>query len=390
MRHGLKLAKLSRPTAHRVLMLRNLVSSLLEHEQVTTTLPKAKAAQKLADQVISWGKQGGKENWERANGFLLNGSKTLKPLFEVLAKRYATRPGGYTRVQRAGFRVGDRAPLAVLELVDNVNDLRFENAARTVGREMAIRAKEAGGPGPQGWKEFRARVEAEGPERIGHLVGVAPELAKVTRQNVVKALRYREAPVPVTADSVASTSELSADGSSPAGGAQAANAAPEADESFSAAPATTHPALLFLDRAYHHYLSQLATFSLSTSPRPDPLRPVRQLSARLHETESSIERKGAPRPVVTVPRAGRVPRAGESTAGWATTADEVLDLDDALEADASLVVEEGSRARAGPISRAKGNFGREARQARVKATREGKPVARTEAEDLAASAGAFS
>lgn len=71
MRHGLKLAKLSRPTAHRVLMLRNLVSSLLEREQVTTTLPKAKAAQKLADQVISWGKQGGKENWERANGFLL-------------------------------------------------------------------------------------------------------------------------------------------------------------------------------------------------------------------------------------------------------------------------------------------------------------------------------
>jgi len=71
MRHGLHLSKLSRPTAHRLLMLRNLVSSLLQHQQISTTLPKAKAAQKLADQVIGWGKVGGKDNWEKANGFLL-------------------------------------------------------------------------------------------------------------------------------------------------------------------------------------------------------------------------------------------------------------------------------------------------------------------------------
>lgn len=71
MRHGLHLSKLSRPTSHRLLMLRNLVSSLLQHQQISTTLPKAKAAQKLADQVIGWGKIGGKDNWEKANGFLL-------------------------------------------------------------------------------------------------------------------------------------------------------------------------------------------------------------------------------------------------------------------------------------------------------------------------------
>ncbi|GAA5986777.1 hypothetical protein JCM10908_000893 [Rhodotorula pacifica] len=365
MRHGLKLAKLSRPTAHRVLMLRNLVSSLLEHEQVTTTLPKAKAAQKLADQVISWGKQGGKENWERANGFLLNGSKTLKPLFETFAKRYATRPGGYTRVQRAGFRVGDRAPLAVLELVDNVNDLRFENAARTVGREMALRAREQGAQnGPRGWKEFRARVEGQGPERIGELVGQAPELGKVTRQNVVKALRYREAPVIVTEDSVTSTSELS-----PADPAET----PETDFISTPHPPslqTTHPALLFLDRAYHHYLATLASFTLSTASVPDPLRPLRQLSARLRETEANMERKGAPRPVVTVPRTGRVPKAGQSTAGWAAT--EELDQQ----------VQNEILARGGPISRAKGAFGREARKERSKTGRNGQVEA---SPDVAAS-----
>ncbi|GAA5861046.1 hypothetical protein JCM3774_002174 [Rhodotorula dairenensis] len=357
MRHGLKLAKLSRPTAHRVLMLRNLVSSLLEHEQVTTTLPKAKAAQKLADQVISWGKQGGKENWERANGFLLNGSKTLKPLFETLAKRYATRPGGYTRVQRAGFRVGDRAPLAVLELVDNANDLRFENAARTVGREMALRAKEhnRGGPGPEGWKQFRARVEGQGADRIGHLVGQAPELGKITRQNVVKALRYRQAPVPVTEASVTSATELSPPGTA-ATAADSDAPAPEADAEVASSLPTTHPALLFLDRAYHHYLATLASFSLSTASVPDPLRPIRQLSARLRETEANLERKGAPRPVVTVPRAGRVPKAGQSTAGWV------------LEDEA----EEKVFDRGGPISRAKGAFGREARKERSNKGRNGR------------------
>lgn len=71
MRHGLHLSKLSRTTSHRMLMLRNLVSSLLQHQQVSTTLPKAKAAAKLAEQVIGWGKKGGKDNWDRANGFLL-------------------------------------------------------------------------------------------------------------------------------------------------------------------------------------------------------------------------------------------------------------------------------------------------------------------------------
>ncbi|GAA5889831.1 hypothetical protein JCM8208_001142 [Rhodotorula glutinis] len=348
MRHGMRTAKLGRPTAHRVLMLRNLVSSLLHHEQVTTTLPKAKAAQKLADQVIHWGKLGGKSNWDRANAFLLNPKDTLRPLFTTLAQRYASRPGGYTRIQRAGYRVGDNAPVAVLELVDSAADLRFERAARTVGREMALRAREVApgsatgeARGPAAWHGLRKRVEAHGPERIGELLGAATELDALTRDNVVKALRYRAAPLPVDpATSVSSTAEVV---STPAGDVDAPAAAAAATSSAAAAEATTipavHPATLFLDRAYHHYLLSLATLSLSTSRAPDPERTIKQLTQRL----GSLELRGAPRPVLTVPSVGRSPKAGERTDGWQATAEREVTK------------------RGGPIARAKGNKGRESR-----------------------------
>ncbi|GAA5927677.1 hypothetical protein JCM3775_006050 [Rhodotorula graminis] len=344
MRHGMRTAKLGRPTAHRVLMLRNLVSSLLHHEQVTTTLPKAKAAQKLADQVIHWGKLGGKSNWDRANAFLLNPKDTLRPLFTTLAQRYASRPGGYTRIQRAGYRVGDNAPVAVLELVDSAADLRFERAARTVGREMALRAREvvpATGEmrGPAAWHDLRKRVEAHGPERIGELLGAAEELDALTRDNVVKALRYRSAPLPVDpATSVSSTAEVV---SAPARDVDAPSSSAAAADADATVPAV-HPASLFLDRAYHHYLLSLATLSLSTSRAPDPDRTIKQLTQRL----GSLELRGAPRPVLTVPSVGRSPKAGERTDGWEAHAERGGDA---------------SSKRGGPIARAKGNKGRESR-----------------------------
>ncbi|GAA5871346.1 hypothetical protein JCM1840_004419 [Sporobolomyces johnsonii] len=329
MRHGLHLAKLSRPTAHRVLMLRNLVSSLLQHEQITTTLPKAKAAQKLADQVIQWGKDGGRSNWVRANAFLLNPKDTLKPLFTTFAARYAQRPGGYTRVQRAGYRVGDHAPLAVLELVDNRNDLRFENAARTVGRELAIRARE--GAGRNGWWTFRKSVENDGPERIVERLENAAELDPLTRKNVVKALQFRALAVPA-----ASPSPADADADEP---------------TPTPTTTTTHPSKRFLDRAYHHYLASLASFSLASAPAPDPTRTVKQLTQRLVPSEH----KSAPAPVLTVPRAGRVARAGERIDGW----------DQALE-DGVVVRKTG-----GPISRAKHGGRREVREEAQVAKRKG-------------------
>ena len=92
-----------------------------------------------------------------------NPNKTLRPLFTTFAERYATRPGGYTRLNRAGFRVGDRAAIAVLSLVDSSKDLKFEHAAAAVGRELAVRARTDDGPGPAGWWSFRSRVEAASP-----------------------------------------------------------------------------------------------------------------------------------------------------------------------------------------------------------------------------------
>ncbi|GAA6008874.1 hypothetical protein JCM11491_003814 [Sporobolomyces phaffii] len=331
MRHGLQLSKLSRPTAHRMLMLRNLVSSLLRHEQVSTTLPKAKAAQKLADQVIQWGKRGGKDNRDRANAFLLNAPETLDPLFTTLAARYADRPGGYTRILRAGYRQGDNAPLAVLELVDHQNDLRFESAAKTAARELALRTRRLD-LGPEAFPEFRTRVEQGGRDAIAaNLARATDVLGPVTRKNVDKALRFRRTEshrVPV--DATSTTKPLST--------LPSASSSSSSDDQQVVKLA--HPATLFLDRVYHHYLASLAEFSLSSSSsstlyHPDPNRTVSQLTQRLHPRES----KPPPKPVQTVPMAGKKFFAGERTDGYH------------LAADAEVEV-----ARGGPISRAKGDW----------------------------------
>ncbi|GAA6029830.1 hypothetical protein JCM8097_001068 [Rhodosporidiobolus ruineniae] len=340
MRHGLRTAKLGRPTAHRVLMLRNLVSSLLQHEQITTTLPKAKAAQKLADQLIQWGKDGGKHNWDRANAFLLNAPKTLQPLFTTFAQRYAERPGGYTRIQRAGYRLGDRAPLAVLELVDNANDLRFENAARALGREVAVIARGARSEDKQRatWGEFRTVWEENGAEGIKEQLERCGNLEDLTRANIAKALAFRALPVavdPETSVSSAAETEVVPEADADVPAASSSSASP------SATVTAVHPATLFLDRAYHHYLSSLAAFTLASAPAPDSTRTIKQLTQRL--SSATLETKGAPRPVLTVPQVGRREKAGERVDGWERS-------------EGEYVSQKG-----GPISRAKGNKGRESR-----------------------------
>lgn len=98
-------------------MLRNMVTSLLEHERITTTLPKAKEARRMADRIITLGKRGGVANVRLAQKTVKNRA-VLQKVFSELKDRYAKRPGGYTRIMRAGFRRGDAAEIAVLELVD--------------------------------------------------------------------------------------------------------------------------------------------------------------------------------------------------------------------------------------------------------------------------------
>ncbi|KAF9044795.1 mitochondrial ribosomal protein L17 [Hymenopellis radicata] len=135
MKHGMAFRKFSRTTSHRNLMLRNLVTSLLEHEQIQTTLPKARDAARLAEKMITLAKRGKAASVTAAGAFLLNQSLIPK-LFGPLAQRYANRPGGYTRIHKFGNRPGDNAPNAILELVDNPRDLRWHITARSVGWEL--------------------------------------------------------------------------------------------------------------------------------------------------------------------------------------------------------------------------------------------------------------
>jgi large subunit ribosomal protein L17 len=117
MRHGVAGRKLGVTTSHRLAMFRNLAHALIKHEQITTTLPKAKELRPVAEKLITLGKRGGLHARRQAYAQLRDDVIVAK-LFDTLATRYKTRPGGYTRVLKAGMRRGDAADMAVIELVD--------------------------------------------------------------------------------------------------------------------------------------------------------------------------------------------------------------------------------------------------------------------------------
>ena len=117
MRHRKQRGKLERPSAHRKAMMRNQVTSLLDHERIETTDAKAKVLRRVADRMITLGKRGTLHARRRALSVVRDRDVTAK-LFEELAARYATRPGGYTRVLKVRQRVGDAAPMSIVELVD--------------------------------------------------------------------------------------------------------------------------------------------------------------------------------------------------------------------------------------------------------------------------------
>jgi large subunit ribosomal protein L17 len=117
MRHGVSGRKLSVTTSHRFAMFRNMAVALLKHEQITTTLPKAKELRPVAEKLITLGKRGGLHARRQAYAQLRD-EKIVAKLFDALATRYKTRSGGYTRVLKAGMRYGDAADMAVIELVE--------------------------------------------------------------------------------------------------------------------------------------------------------------------------------------------------------------------------------------------------------------------------------
>jgi large subunit ribosomal protein L17 len=116
-RHRRRRGKLARPTGHRLALLRNLVTSLLDHELVETTDPRAKELKRIADKMITLGKRGDLHARRQAAS-VIRGHDVVSKLFGELAQRYEKRPGGYTRVLKSRTRVGDAAPLSIVELVD--------------------------------------------------------------------------------------------------------------------------------------------------------------------------------------------------------------------------------------------------------------------------------
>ena len=117
MRHGLSGRKFNRTSSHRKALFSNMAAALIKHEQIKTTLPKAKDLRPVVENLITLGKKGGLANRRRAHAMLRDDAIVAK-LFGPLAERYAGRKGGYTRVLKAGFRYGDAAPMGMIELVD--------------------------------------------------------------------------------------------------------------------------------------------------------------------------------------------------------------------------------------------------------------------------------
>ncbi len=123
MRHGFRGRRFNRTTEHRKAMFANMAAALIKHEQIVTTLPKAKDLRPVVEKLITMGKRGDMHARRLAMSKLRD-EAMVKKLFDVLGKRYQDRNGGYTRVLKAGFRYGDNAPMAVIEFVDRDVDAR--------------------------------------------------------------------------------------------------------------------------------------------------------------------------------------------------------------------------------------------------------------------------
>jgi large subunit ribosomal protein L17 len=134
MRHRLGQRKLGRTSAHRIALLRNLAAALIKHEQITTTLPKAKELRPYVEKLITLAKHGGLSNRRLVHARLLEETQEKK-LFDVLAGRYADREGGYTRIIKAGYRASDAAPIAVIELVDRDTSAKGQDSGPLVNAD---------------------------------------------------------------------------------------------------------------------------------------------------------------------------------------------------------------------------------------------------------------
>lgn len=134
MRHRIAGRKLNRTASHRRALFANMAAALIKHEQIVTTLPKAKEMRRVADRLITLAKKGGLHS-RRLAVSRIRDEMMVKKLFDVLGPRYKDRSGGYTRVLKAGYRHGDSAPMAVLEFVERDEDARGQDSGPTQERE---------------------------------------------------------------------------------------------------------------------------------------------------------------------------------------------------------------------------------------------------------------
>ena len=135
MRHGLGYRKLNKTPEHRKALFKNMLNSLIKYEQITTTLPKAKELKPLIDKVITIGKKNNLSNKKILFSKLQDKTSVIK-VFDVLSSRYQKRQGGYSRVLKAGFRYGDDAPMAIIELVDR------DEKAKKIDKPKKVETKE--------------------------------------------------------------------------------------------------------------------------------------------------------------------------------------------------------------------------------------------------------
>ena len=135
MRHGFRGRRFNRTAEHRKAMFANLSAALIKHEQIVTTLPKAKDLRPVVEKLVTLAKRGDL-NSRRLAAARLRDEVMVKKLFDVLGPRYGERSGGYTRVLKAGFRYGDNAPMAVIEFVDRDVDARGQDSGPTQKEEF--------------------------------------------------------------------------------------------------------------------------------------------------------------------------------------------------------------------------------------------------------------
>jgi large subunit ribosomal protein L17 len=136
MRHRNSGRKLNVTASHRTAMFANMMAALIKHEQITTTLPKAKSIRPVMEKLVTLSRRGGKDLHARRLAISqIRDIDQVKKLFDVIGPRYAGRPGGYTRVLKAGFRFGDNAPLAIIEFIDRDPEAKGKDSGPVMGAD---------------------------------------------------------------------------------------------------------------------------------------------------------------------------------------------------------------------------------------------------------------